>query len=232
MANHGNTHYAHSMIDMMTSLAVLFILIAAYLMQSAAKDKERARIQAAAIEISRQATMSLRNELVKSLSEFFKEGAGLKVNSDPNDPNLLAITIEDQVLQFETGEFALKKTAEPLVHSLAQVLKKVAKDPRYEKALDYVVIEGHTSNTGGLTKNVELSQKRSFAVLKKIIAYLDQESGKDETEKTTRLLSSTGHWYNRPLDEEHPESLINQRVEIRIRIKSQLPGDKKNRKGI
>ena len=46
MAQHGNHHYAHSMIDMMTSLAVLFILISAAIMQSAAKDKQRAKIEA------------------------------------------------------------------------------------------------------------------------------------------------------------------------------------------
>jgi outer membrane protein OmpA-like peptidoglycan-associated protein len=223
MAQHGNHHYAHSMIDMMTSLAVLFILISAAIMQSAAKDKQRAKIEANKTELTEKATRDLRDKLVESLTLYFKQGAGLKVNPDPEDPNLLSIAIEDQALQFKKGKFELSQESHSLTRKLAGALTVISKDPAFEKNLEYVVVEGHTSADGGLRKNVELSQQRSFAVLQQIISDLEGKLAKDEVESVTRFLSSTGHWWNRPLDERNKMDEKNQRVEIRIRIKSQMP---------
>lgn len=158
----------NGLMDLMTSLAIIFILLlAASLAPSSHTDGPRAEPTAAPAAIKEP---DIRTALHDHLQQF-----GLSVDDDPHDPLLMRIVIPDDLLTFEFGRSTLTTSAD---HFLQEMM------PRYATVLcgslrnhvDSVVIEGHTDDLGQDTVNLRLSQERSFRVMVKGLDVIEHDA--------------------------------------------------------
>lgn len=160
----------NGLMDLMTSLAIIFILLlAASLAPTSETDSPRAET----ITTPARATVvepDVRRELHAQLQPF-----GLSVDADPQDPLLMHIVIPDDLLKFEFGQSTLTPSADRFLQEMM---------PRYATALcgplrnhiDSVVIEGHTDDLGQDAINLRLSQERSFRVMVKGLDVIERDT--------------------------------------------------------
>lgn len=167
LSSHTTTN---GLMDLMTSLAIIFILLlAASLAPTADSDGPRAET-ATTPATANAVEPDVRHELRTQLQPF-----GLSVDADPHDPLLMHIVIPDDLLKFEFGQSTLTKSADRFLQDMM---------PRYATALcgslrrhvDSVVIEGHTDDLGQDAVNLRLSQERSFRVMVKGLDVIERDA--------------------------------------------------------
>ncbi len=205
-------HLASSLTDLMTSLAVIFILLLV-------------------AKLNNQATRTDRSiDYVKSElqnKKLFGEGEKIRKDGD-----VLVVAIPQELMSFKeaaadqggadlspAGRDYLRAT----IPNLASVLCR--KDVR--SRIDTIVVEGHSDKKGfGLAdekadeqENLKLSQERSMAVVSEALTTLG-----DNRACFLDLLSATGRGDSHPLNVHDLYSPENRRVELRIRIRPDVAG--------
>jgi outer membrane protein OmpA-like peptidoglycan-associated protein len=157
--------------DLMTSLAVIFVLLVVVFASAprsgtGAAPDEPASASSAAPNPARAASAAspaeLRVEVQRTLAQ--SSPAGLALEPDPGDPQALRVVIPESLLHFEFGQSALTASA---ARFLAEVMPvyAVALCGALRDRIAGVVIEGHTDDLGADAVNLRLSQERSFRVL-------------------------------------------------------------------
>ncbi len=145
----GGDSYSGGITDLMTSLAVIFILLlAAYVTRTEDSQAKGA---------DRPTTIPMQLDHQAQLHH-------LELESEPTDPHVLSVVVPDTVLNFEFGKSTLLPTADRF---LADIM------PQYALMMcgadggkiESFVIEGHTDDLGDDLRNLKLSQERSFAVM-------------------------------------------------------------------
>jgi len=90
-----------------------------------------------------------------------KDALGDKINIDKKSGTL---RLSSNIL-FDKGSATLKDGAKVELKSLfIDYIKTLVSDSEVRKYLDLIVIEGHTDSDGSFLYNLELSQKRAYAV--------------------------------------------------------------------
>lgn len=142
--------------DLMTSLAVIFVLLLVVFASASRPAEEPRERPPAAPEgvIARQ---------VRAALERSAPG-GLALEADPADAQSLRVVVPESLLNFEIGKSTLSPSAE---HFLAETMPAfaLALCGGLREHVAGVVIEGHTDDLGGDAMNLRLSQERSFRVL-------------------------------------------------------------------
>jgi flagellar motor protein MotB len=169
MKGRNDADFSHSLTDLMSGLAVMFLLIAAIFMVQASKATAQAKTAADdALEAKKQAdeeaqkrkidadelaalkAVNLQNiQKLKNLSERLRrDQKKLRIEPvyDPKDPLLLTIRFTDETLQFPVGQCQVGAIRE---HDLEQTLKELL--PQVCDVLSdeadvnqSIVLEGHT----------------------------------------------------------------------------------------
>lgn len=138
---------ASGIADLMTSLAVIFILLlAAYATRvedGNAKPPGPDRPKTTALEQPAVDTRAL-------------------------NPNVLTVVVPDALLNFELGKSALLPSAEAFLHDSMPHYAAMICGPNGHEVESFV-IEGHTDDQGDDIRNLKLSQDRSLAVLVKAL---------------------------------------------------------------
>src|SRR5260370_15994432 len=100
-----------SMTDLMTSLAVVFILLLVASLNNAQKEG-----------------VGMRNEMVVKLQEAFREfeAHGVKVESDPKDPLSLLVLVPEGLLQFQFDRAEIPQQGLDFLRQFAPRLSSVA----------------------------------------------------------------------------------------------------------
>src|SRR5437867_761323 len=93
-ADHEGSGLASSLTDLMTSLAVIFILLLVATLNNARQEVEGVKSQ-------------VLNHLRDALREFSKQG--VKVAQDPKDPLGLLVLVPEDLLQFEQGRYEIPR---------------------------------------------------------------------------------------------------------------------------
>jgi outer membrane protein OmpA-like peptidoglycan-associated protein len=140
--------------DLMTSLAVIFVLLLVVFASSpraAAPPAPAPRPEPARVDPNRAA-----------LSELTR--LGLVLESDARDPLLLRLVVPESLLNFEFGRSALTRPADVFLREMMPVYARAVCGPLRDRIAG-IVIEGHTDDLGGDPLNLRLSQERSFRVL-------------------------------------------------------------------
>ncbi len=147
---------ANGFADLMTSLAVIFILLlAAYVTRV---DEGNAKPAPRSAETTEPTTMG-------DLSQSILEARG---------PNVLTVMVPDSALTFEFGKSKLMPTGERfLSETMPHYAMIVCGSGRQE--VESFVIEGHTDDLGDDLLNLRLSQERSFAVLAKSLEVIREK---------------------------------------------------------
>lgn len=209
---HEDPGLSSSLTDLMTSLAVIFILLLAGTMNNTAQQTKASR-------------NLVLNQLEKVLRDF--KAKGVKVESDPNDPLDLIVLIPEGLLRFEQDKATVPPPGYTFLESFIPRFVGAACGPALRDKISSIVIEGHTSPEGAESRNLPLSQERSMAVLKDSLDVIDsQHTGNDvpsqEHQCFVGFVSAAGRGsadpvYNKDGTVNYPDS---RRVLFKIRIKS------------
>lgn len=211
MLEENSSGIANSFTDLMTSIAVIFILLLCSFMNNAFEEGQSTRAKI---------LVRLHNQM----KEFLVKG--VKVESDPNDPLALLILVPEGLLEFQIDRAEIPQKGIEFLHSFVPKLTETIYHEDFRNEISSVVVEGHTDSLGSDAHNLELSQRRSMAVVSKSLNILDEktESLNNINEKKNyflRVLSASGRGKQDLIlidnREEHEQS---RRVIFKIRIRS------------
>jgi outer membrane protein OmpA-like peptidoglycan-associated protein len=143
---------AAGLTDLMTSLAVIFVLLLVVVANvPRAADPPKLVNQPAGAAL-------VRGSLKQAMQ------AGLALEPDPEDPQVLRVVIPERFLNFDFGRATLTPSADRfLAGAMPAFAVAVCGAPR--PLIAAIVIEGHTDDLGGDALNLRLSQERSLQVL-------------------------------------------------------------------
>ncbi len=159
---------AHGVTDLMTSLAVIFILLFASYVTKISETESRA-IETAQVRM-RPATEDIRGLLRDHFQRY-----DLSLDADPTDPNVLRIVVPEALLNFEFGRGALSRAAERFLADAMPTYAQLLCGSLQEKVAS-LVIEGHTDDLGTDIHNLKLSQERSLNVMVKGLEVIQQSA--------------------------------------------------------
>jgi outer membrane protein OmpA-like peptidoglycan-associated protein len=144
--------------DLMTSLAVIFVLLLVVFV-NASRSTEPAAAAAAPPELPPPSAAA---DQTRAMLQHASP-AGLTLEADPTDPQVLRVVIPDSLLNFEFGKSTLSPAADRFLAELMPAYAATLCAARDQLA--GIVIEGHTDDLGSDVLNLRLSQDRSFSVL-------------------------------------------------------------------
>jgi len=148
----GASHTTIGITDLMTSLAVVFILLFA--------------AQITKTSSATQSELQDNKEDVQTALRDHIQRLGLSLDSDPRDPLALLIVVPENRLTFEFGKSMLSSTADQFLAEALPFYVGALCGPLRDK-IDSLAIEGHTDDHGSDAFNLKLSQERSLAVMVK-----------------------------------------------------------------
>ena len=142
----------NGMIDLMTSLAMSFILLfAAFITQTSSEAQSELQ------EHKQDVQTTLRDHLGR---------LGLSLDADPRDPLTLLIVVPENRLTFEFGKSTITPQADRFLEE-AMPFYAAALCGLLRDKIDSLAIQGHTDDRGDDAYNLKLSQERSLAVMVK-----------------------------------------------------------------
>jgi chemotaxis protein MotB len=143
-----------------------------------------------------------------------KEELGDKVNIDKKSGSL---KLASNIL-FDRGSAELKEESKSeLKRAFEEYIGTLVTNPKIKPHLDKVIIEGHTDSDGGYLYNLELSQKRAFAVMNFLLTL---DFAKQHNIKP--LMTASGRAYLDAIVVDGVEDKdASRRIEIKFRLKNQ-----------
>jgi chemotaxis protein MotB len=209
-----NAGLSSSLTDLMTSLAVIFILLLVVALNDAQQgiDETREKLVAATLDVAetqrqlaaaerqiaetqrqlaaaQRQTEATRAQILaameQALAAFAKQG--VKVEADPKDPLGLLVLVPEGLLEFALGKADIPGGGRAFLRAFIPQLAHTVCSARFRQEITSIVVEGHTDSTGPDELNLPLSQARSMAVVREILPIL---SAVDEAEPTSRQLRS------------------------------------------
>ena len=201
-----NSGMSSSFADLMTSMAIIFILLLCASLNNAQQEGQTVR-------------NSVLAEMQKALKDFV--AGGIEVKSDPKDPLGLLVLVPEDLLAFRFDHADLSPAGESFLKSFIPKLSRIVCLPQFADEINSIVVEGHTDSSGTARHNWDLSQKRSMSVVRASLNILD-ENGGEEKGTFLQLLSASGRGsaelVTGPSGEENSSS--SRRVIFKLRFRS------------
>jgi chemotaxis protein MotB len=143
-----------------------------------------------------------------------KQELGDKISIDPKSGSL---RLSSNIL-FDKGSAQLKEQAKAaLKQAFEEYVGALVTNPVIKPHLDKIVIEGHTDSDGGYLYNLDLSQKRAFAVMNYLLT-LDIV----DTYRLKPLIVASGRSYLDAIKVNGIEDKeASRRIEIKFRLKNE-----------
>ncbi|GJL63619.1 MAG: membrane protein [Nitrospirales bacterium] len=155
-----NSNTTIGITDLMTSLAMIFILLFAALITQTTSEAQ-SELQ----ENKENVGIALRDHL---------ERLGLSLEADPRDPLTLMIVVPENLLTFEFGESTLTPDADRFLEEAIPYYAAAVCGTLRDK-IDSLAIQGHTDDRGDDVYNLQLSQERSLAVMVKGLEVIQRQ---------------------------------------------------------
>ncbi len=168
---------SNSFVDLMTSLAVIFILLLCASLNNANEERQTTR-------------NSVLVEMRGALKQFVS--GGIEVKTDPKDPLGLLVLVPEDLLAFELDRADISPAGDAFLRVFIPKLSAVVCSPRFSQEVNSIIVEGHTDSSGTARHNWDLSQKRSMSVVLASLNILDDGGMREEKAAFLRLLSATG----------------------------------------
>jgi outer membrane protein OmpA-like peptidoglycan-associated protein len=198
-----------SLTDLMTSLAVIFILL----------------LVASINNIQKQAGVSV-SQILQALRARLDEYVtkdGVQVKSDPRDPLGLLVLVPEGLLQFEKNKADIPPKGVDFLARFSPILVGTTCDRQFRSDIHSIVVEGHADSSGTESINLPLSQARSMAVVSQTLGVLmERDPTGDLKHCFLQFVSATGRGSEDPVldanNVEDPER--SRRVVFKIRVRS------------
>jgi outer membrane protein OmpA-like peptidoglycan-associated protein len=211
-ADHEGAGLASSLTDLMTSLAVIFILLLVAMLNNAREQAE-----------------TTKSQVLKRLQDALKtfRSQGVQVETDPKDPLGLLVFVPEDLLRFQQGRSEIPPNGREFLAGFAPRLVSTACSAELREGISSIVVEGHASSEGSEKANLQLSQQRSMEVVKSSLSVLSSLPGSN-TEASglhgcfLEFVSATGRGSAEPVrnnagQEDRERS---RRVVFKIRVRS------------
>lgn len=206
---HENTGLASSLTDLMTSLAVIFVLLLVAMLNNALQQTKGTKSQ-------------VLSRFEDALKDFQKEG--VQVKSDPKDPLGLLVVVPEGLLKFEQGKADIPSSGKEFVEEFIPKFVATACSAEIRPGINSIVVEGHASSEGDERLNMRLSQARSISVVQDSLDVLDNSANGDSPENHrcfVDFVSATGRGSAEPVEVIGKEDRsLSRRVVFKIRVKS------------
>jgi outer membrane protein OmpA-like peptidoglycan-associated protein len=206
---HEQTGFASSLTDLMTSLAVIFILLLVAMLNNARQQAEGTKSQ-------------VLSKLQEALEIFQKEG--VQVRTDPKDPLGLLVVVPEGLLKFEQGKSQIPPAGGVFVKEFIPRFVTTACSVELKQGISSIVVEGHASSEGDEKLNLRLSQARSMSVVQDSLDVLDDPTSgdsQDDHKCFVDFVSATGRGSAEPIEVDGKEDRsLSRRVVFKIRVKS------------
>jgi len=206
---HENTGLASSLTDLMTSLAVIFILLLVAMLNNARQQTEGTKSQ-------------VLSRLEDALKIFQKEG--VQVKTDPKDPLGLLVVVPEGLLRFAQGKADIPPSGKEFVQEFIPKFVATACSADLRQGINSIVVEGHASSEGDEKLNLRLSQARSMSVVQDSLDVLDiatNGNASDDHKCFVEFVSATGRGSAEPVEVDGTEDRsLSRRVVFKIRVKS------------
>jgi outer membrane protein OmpA-like peptidoglycan-associated protein len=214
-ADSSHSGLSSSMTDLMTSLAVIFIL----LLVATLNNKQQ--------EV-RQSRENILAKLRETLNEELVEYKGLELKDDKEDPLSLIVVVPEGLLNFPVNKSEIPGQGLLFLQRITPKLAETVCSEEFRPEVSSIVVEGHADRSGGDDINLPLSQQRSMSVVHETLGILAKtDNQRDATAQTTRpcfldLVSATGRGSVDPyVNDDGTEDLAkSRRVVFKIRVKS------------
>ena len=222
-----------SMTDLMTSLAVIFVLLLVASHNNKEKqlnvrqehlDDTRGRFETAqhALLQAQQHTYTTRQNMLVALHQALDVFAtqGVRAEADPRDPLGLLVLVPEGLLEFAVGRDTIPSGGIAFLRSFTPKLASTICSEAFRDELSTIVIEGHTDSSGSDAINLPLSQARSLAVVQESLTVLNPEP----TLRTCFLtfLAASGRGSSEPFRDAggKEDRARSRRVVFKIRVRS------------
>jgi len=202
-----------SFTDLMTSLAVIFILLFVSSLNNQGQEREQKKRETQNIVV---------HDLSERLDRF--KAKGVRVEPDPRDPLIVRIITPEDLLRFALNEASIPPGGEEFLAAFAPSLVEAVRFQSQRGNISSLVVEGHTDRSGTDALNIRLSQERATAVSLRILEILAREDAVLK-ELFMRIQSTAGRGSAEPLDErkEEPPGTAderNRRVVFKVRLRA------------
>lgn len=133
------------------------------------------------------------------------------------DPKSGSLRLSSNIL-FDKGSFTLKDSAKTeLKKVFIQYIGTLISNKTIKNQIDKIIIEGHTDSDGDYLYNLNLSQKRAFAVMNYLLSLKFTKE-----HNLQPLLVASGRSYIDPIVDDKGEEIksASRRIEIKFRLKN------------
>ena len=162
--------------------------------------------------------IGVKADLIASLNDEFKANQ-ISVQIDYQTG---AIVLDSSVL-FDYNESVLTDAGYGILAQILPVYCRVLLSTEYESYLAEVIIDGYTDTTGDYITNLDLSQRRAFAVAEYLMNTKDSFLSSEESAILTQKLTANGRSMSNPILDEYGnvDMDASRRVEIKFRLKDE-----------
>jgi len=198
---------SNSFTDLMTSLAVIFILLLCASLNNAQQEGETTRD-------------SVLVEVQKELKNFVS--GGIEVKSDPKDPLGLLVLVPEDLLAFPLDRADISAEGADFLKAFVPKLAKTVCSTKFAQEINSIVVEGHTDSSGTAQHNWDLSQKRSMSVVRTSLSVLGAHDMDAERSAFLNLLSASGRGSAELVSGPNgvENAAMSRRVVFKIRVRS------------
>jgi outer membrane protein OmpA-like peptidoglycan-associated protein len=208
---------ASSMTDLMTSLAVIFILLLVASLNNAQQESEMTKNLILA---------KLKQKMEEELKGY--QDKGFEVKDDPKDPLGLIVVVPEGLLNFEFNKSDVPGEGIKFLNTILPKMASTMCSDEFRKDIGSIVVEGHADSVGEDDHNLQLSQARSMAVARESLKVLslnptvNGERASPERNCFLDLLSATGRGSREPITDSQGAEDRNRsrRVVFKIRVRS------------
>lgn len=162
--------------------------------------------------------IGVKADLIASLNEEFRAN---QINVEI-DYQTGAIVLDSSVL-FDYNESVLTDAGTAILGQILPVYCKVLLSEEYEPYLAEIIIDGYTDTTGSYITNLDLSQRRAFAVAEYLMNTKDSFLSSAESDILTEKLTANGRSMSNPIigEDGQVDMDASRRVEVKFRLKDE-----------
>ncbi|MFN7310558.1 MAG: OmpA family protein [Vampirovibrionales bacterium] len=194
-----------SMTDLMTSLAVVFILLMLALAQNQAQEQQNGSARHL-------------KEIQKRI-DYLLVQEHLTCEADERDPLSCIIRLPEDKIRFEVNKDIIDPKGQAFLKRMFPPVLNTLNAPEIKSTVDSLYIQGFTDSDGNDEHNLELSQKRAFSVGRFVVSFVIPPSNKRNQLLKWLYVNGRGEQELR-LKSGKEDKQASRRVEVKIRVKS------------